>query len=83
MCQPVTAKEPCMRGSDLFMGEIVEVGSEVRKVKKGDRVIVLSFICCGSCWYCEHDLWALWDNTNPNAALQEPLLGLSNITRGQ
>ena len=58
-----------------FMGEIVEVGPEVKKVKKGDRVVVPSFICCGSCWYCENDLWSLCDNTNPNAALQEPLLG--------
>ncbi len=70
---------PTMEAGDVigheFMGEIVEVGSEVRKVKKGDRVVVPSFICCGSCWYCEHDLWSLCDNTNPNAELQTPLLG--------
>jgi threonine dehydrogenase-like Zn-dependent dehydrogenase len=70
---------PTMEAGDVigheFMGEIVEVGSEVRKVKKGDRVVVPSFICCGGCWYCEHDLWSLCDNTNPNAALQTPVLG--------
>lgn len=70
---------PTLEAGDVigheFMGEIVEVGPEVRKVKKGDRVVVPSFICCGSCWYCEHDLWSLCDNTNPNAALQTPLLG--------
>jgi NADPH:quinone reductase-like Zn-dependent oxidoreductase len=53
----------------------VETGPEVRKVAKGDRVVVPSFICCGKCWYYEHELWSLCDNTNPNAELQEPLLG--------
>ena len=28
-----------------------------------------------SCWYCEHDLYSLCDNTNPKPDLQEPLLG--------
>jgi threonine dehydrogenase-like Zn-dependent dehydrogenase len=70
---------PTMREGDVigheFMGEVVEVGSEVKKVQKGDRVVVPSFICCGNCWYCQHDLWSLCDNTNPNAQLQEPVLG--------
>ena len=47
----------------------------VSKVKRGDRVVVPSFICCGECSYCRNDLWSLCDNTNPHAALQEPLLG--------
>lgn len=70
---------PTMRAGDVigheFMGEVVEVGPEVKKVGKGQRVVVPSFICCGDCWYCQHDLWSLCDNTNPNAAIQEPLLG--------
>lgn len=70
---------PTMREGDVigheFMGEVVEVGSEVKKVKKGDRVVVPSFISCGNCWYCQQDLYSLCDNTNPNAELQEPLLG--------
>ncbi len=69
---------PAMRAGDVigheFMGEVVEVGPEVRKVRKGDRVVVPSFICCGSCWYCRHDLWSLCDNTNPKPELQEPVL---------
>ena len=36
-----------------------------------------SFICCGECWYCNHDLWSLCDNTNPNAEMQEPMFGYS------
>ncbi len=70
---------PSMREGDIigheFMGEVVEVGPEVRKIKKGDRVVVPSFISCGSCWFCQHELYSLCDNTNPNAELQEPLLG--------
>src|SRR3954452_1289131 len=72
---------PTMREGDVigheFMGEVVDVGREVKKVKKGDRVVVPSFICCGECWYCQHDLWSLCDNTNPNAEMQEPMFGYS------
>jgi len=70
---------PGMREGDIlgheFMGEIVETGPEVTKVKKGDRVVVPSFIVCGSCWFCQHELYSLCDNTNPNWEMQEPLLG--------
>ncbi len=70
---------PTMRAGDImgheFMGEIVEVGPEVKKVKKGQRVVVPSFICCGNCFYCQHDMWSLCDNTNPNHEMQEPLFG--------
>ncbi len=70
---------PTMRAGDVigheFMGVVVEVGREVKKVKKGDRVVVPSFIVCGNCWYCQHDLWSLCDNTNPNAELQETTFG--------
>ena len=70
---------PTMREGDVigheFMGEVIELGSEVKKLKRGDRVVVPSFICCGNCWYCKHDLYSLCDNTNPRAELQEPALG--------
>lgn len=35
------------------MGIIEEVGSEVRKFKKGDRVLVGFSIACGECTYCK------------------------------
>ncbi|WP_280331321.1 zinc-dependent alcohol dehydrogenase [Nocardia wallacei] len=70
---------PGMRAGDVigheFMGEIVEAGPEVTDRRVGERVVVPSFIGCGSCWYCEHDLYSLCDTTNPNAALQQPILG--------
>jgi threonine dehydrogenase-like Zn-dependent dehydrogenase len=67
-----------MRGDILgheFMGEIVEVGSEVKKLKPGDRVIVPFPIACGRCWFCQNKLWSLCDNTNPNAWMVEAITG--------
>ncbi len=58
-----------------FMGEVVEVGPKVKRVKKGDRVVVPSFIACGECWYCQEKLFSLCDCTHPKPELQEPLLG--------
>ena len=70
---------PAMRAGDVlgheFLGEIVEVGPEVRRHKVGDRVVVCSFIGCGRCWYCQHDLWSLCDNGNTNPAITETLWG--------
>jgi threonine dehydrogenase-like Zn-dependent dehydrogenase len=70
---------PAMRAGDVlgheFMGEVVEVGSAVQKHRVGDRVVVCSFIACGQCWYCEHQLYSLCDNGNPNPALTEGMFG--------
>jgi threonine dehydrogenase-like Zn-dependent dehydrogenase len=70
---------PTMRAGDVmgheFMGEIVEVGPAVRRRKVGDRVVVCSFIGCGRCWYCTHDLWSLCDNTNTNWELAQEVFG--------
>src|ERR1044071_3360244 len=49
---------PSMRKGDVlgheFMGEVVEVGKEVSKLKKGDRAVVPFTICCGGCFYCRN-----------------------------
>ncbi|WP_280398654.1 zinc-dependent alcohol dehydrogenase [Nocardia carnea] len=70
---------PGMREGDVFghefMGEVVETGPEVTATKVGARVVVPSFIGCGSCHYCERDLYSVCDTTNPNAALQQPVFG--------
>src|SRR5204863_4460491 len=58
-----------------FMGEVMEVGPGVKNLKPGDRVVVPFTIACGNCWHCRHDLWSLCENSNPNAALQEAMLG--------
>jgi len=72
---------PTMEKGDImgheFMGEVVELGSAVKNLKKGDRVIVPFPISCGHCNFCEQDLWSLCDNSNPNAWLAEKMMGYS------
>ena len=62
---------PTMQPGDI----LVEIGSEVKKLRKGDRVAVSSMVGCGSCFFCQRDLWSLCDNSNPNAWMQEKLFG--------
>jgi threonine dehydrogenase-like Zn-dependent dehydrogenase len=69
-----------MRGDILgheFMGEVVEVGADVKNLRIGDRVIVPFPIACGRCWFCSNGLWSACDNTNPNAWMIEQLTGFS------
>lgn len=46
------------------MGIVEEVGPEVSRVKKGDRVIIPFNVACGQCWYCTHELESQCDNAN-------------------
>jgi S-(hydroxymethyl)glutathione dehydrogenase/alcohol dehydrogenase len=48
------------------MGVVEEIGSEVTKVKKGDRVIIPFTMACGECYYCQHQLESQCDNANPH-----------------
>jgi threonine dehydrogenase-like Zn-dependent dehydrogenase len=72
---------PTMQKGDIlgheFMGEVVDVGPGVDrgKINIGDRVVNPFTICCGSCWFCQHQLWSCCDNTNPSAWIAEKMLG--------
>ncbi len=72
---------PTMEKGDIlgheFMGEVVEVGRENKKLKIGDRVVVPFTISCGHCFFCQRELWSLCDNSNPNAWMAEKLYGFS------
>src|SRR5678815_3299206 len=72
---------PTMQTGDIlgheFMGEVVEVGSDNKKLKVGDRVVVPFTIACGGCFFCDQKLWSLCDNSNPNAWMAEKLYGYS------
>jgi len=72
---------PTMEKGDImgheFMGEVVELGTSVKHVKVGDRVVVPFTIACGSCFFCNRDLWSLCDNSNPNAWMAEKIMGHS------
>ncbi len=70
---------PAMTPGDIlghkFMGEVVEVGPEVKSLRANDRVAVPFCIACGNCLYCRDQLWSLCDNTNPNAKVLEKAYG--------
>jgi threonine dehydrogenase-like Zn-dependent dehydrogenase len=72
---------PAMRKGDVlghqFMGEVVEVGRDVRNLRPGDRVVVPFPIACGACNACAHEMYSLCENSNPNAPLAEKLMGHS------
>jgi len=70
---------PTMEKGDVmgheFMGEVVEVGKEVKNLKVGDRVVTAFPISCGNCYYCKNEMFSLCENTNPNAWMAEKLFG--------
>ena len=60
-----------------FMGVVEQVGSAVKNVKAGDRVIVPFTIACGGCNYCKSGFQTLCDNSNPNSELGDIITGHS------
>ena len=72
---------PTMQKGDIlgheFMGEVVELGAEVKNLKIGDRVVVPFTIACGECFFCRKQMWSACDNTNPSASTAELLYGFS------
>lgn len=63
-------KVPGMKEGDImgheFMGEVVEAGPAVTRVAVGDRVVVPFVIACGSCFFCDMDLYSACETTNPD-----------------
>lgn len=61
-------KIPKVQHGDIFghefMGEVVECGSEVKNVQKGDRVVIPFVIACGDCFFCQMQQYAACENTN-------------------
>jgi threonine dehydrogenase-like Zn-dependent dehydrogenase len=70
---------PTMKKGDVlgheFMGEVVETGTGVSNLRKGDRVVVPFPIACGHCEPCSRELYSLCENSNPNAWMGEQLWG--------
>jgi threonine dehydrogenase-like Zn-dependent dehydrogenase len=72
---------PTMMPGDIlgheFMGEVVEVGSAVKNLQVGDRVVNPFPIACGKCLHCKEEQYSLCENTNPNAWIAEKFFGHS------
>jgi threonine dehydrogenase-like Zn-dependent dehydrogenase len=72
---------PSMQSGDIlgheFMGEVVDVGKNVRKLRVGDRVVVPFPIACGRCNACLAGTTSLCENSNPNAWMAAKLWGHS------
>ncbi|MBC6982069.1 zinc-dependent alcohol dehydrogenase [Caulobacter sp. 17J80-11] len=85
---------PAMMKGDVigheFMGEVVEVGRDNKKLKVGDRVVVPFTICCGECAQCRRGNFSLCMTTNRNKPLGDAafghttagLFGYSQLTGG-
>lgn len=48
-----------------FMGIVEEVGPNVTRVKKGDRVVIPFTIACGSCFFCQQGFHPSCMHSNP------------------
>jgi threonine dehydrogenase-like Zn-dependent dehydrogenase len=72
---------PTMKAGDILghepMGVVVEVGKSIKKLKKGDRVVVPFTISCGDCYFCKKTLFSCCDRSNPNADMARKAMGQS------
>ncbi|MBK9259838.1 MAG: glutathione-dependent formaldehyde dehydrogenase [Polyangiaceae bacterium] len=72
---------PTMKQGDIigheFVGEVVEVASDVKKLRPGMRVVVASIIGCGHCYFCQSELWSLCDNSNPHPEIEDKVYGFA------
>lgn len=70
---------PGMKSGDImgheFMGEVVEVGRENKKLKIGDRVVVPFTIVCGECDQCRRGYFSVCERSNRNKDLAAKLFG--------
>ena len=73
-------KVPGLKDGDIlgheFMGIVEEVGSGVKNLRPGDRVVVPFVIACGNCFFCERDLFSACETTNtgPGTAMNKKTL---------
>jgi threonine dehydrogenase-like Zn-dependent dehydrogenase len=85
---------PFMEAGDILghepMGIVEEVGRDVKRLKRGDRVVVPFTISCGACFFCKRTEYSLCDVSNRNAEVARKtmghatagLLGYSHLTGG-
>lgn len=72
---------PSMKSGDIlgheFMGEVVEVGSENKRLKVGERVVVPFTIACGECEQCKRGNFSVCERSNRNKDMADKMFGHS------
>ena len=72
---------PGMRKGDVMghehMGVVVEVGSAVKKLRIGERVVIPFTIICGECEQCRRGFYSVCERTNRNRKLGDTVFGHS------
>lgn len=70
---------PTMESGDVmgheFMGEVVEVGADNKKLKVGDRVVVPFTIACGECDQCKRGFFSVCERSNRNKEKADKVFG--------
>ncbi|MEA1013521.1 zinc-dependent alcohol dehydrogenase [Sphingosinicella sp. LY1275] len=70
---------PAMKPGDIvgheMMGEVVETGSSVTKLKKGDRIVVPFTINCDECEQCKRGNYSVCERSNRNKDLAAKVFG--------
>jgi threonine dehydrogenase-like Zn-dependent dehydrogenase len=65
-----------------FTGVVEAVGPSVRNLQVGQQVLVPFNIFCGSCYFCQRELYSNCHNTNPHATAAGGIYGYSHTTGG-
>ena len=65
-----------------FVGRVTEVGPSVRNLKVGDNVLVPFNVFCGTCYFCQRELYGNCHNTNPEATAVGGIYGYSHTAGG-
>jgi threonine dehydrogenase-like Zn-dependent dehydrogenase len=65
-----------------FTGIVEEIGPSVQNLKVGDHVLVPFNIFCGTCYFCQRELYSNCHNVNPEATAAGGIYGYSHTTGG-